>query len=344
MAVHAGHTSSAGGGQRDIGHGRPNYGRAVLLWARPRRCHSVADAMQLRPRSGGAAVVAGTVARSPGRREPAGGIIGVVRLRRAVVVAVATLGVLGPAPASAATASAHAGSACRVPRLRGLTLARARARARHAGCTLRVSGAARGDGGTRTIARQSPGARVRSAGVTVWLDPAAAKKSGAPQAGQAPVAAPQPPAPQPAPAQPAARTCAAEGLPVSGSRIRDPEVEGPFGDPQITPGPTELVSGFFLEGGPAAPEGCEWPAPTPDRGTVEVKDASGEVVATQTSEVGHLVEIALPPGTYTVTSTFVSATFCLGAGTANCSHPVETESVTLTAGYTFRRDLVVQIA
>jgi hypothetical protein len=77
---------------------------------------------------------------------------------------------------------------------------------------------------------------------------------------------------------------------------------------------------------------------------VEVTNASGEVVATQTSEEGHFVEIPLPPGTYTITSTFLSATICTGAGAANCAHPTETYAVTVTAGYTVRRDFVLQIA
>jgi hypothetical protein len=77
---------------------------------------------------------------------------------------------------------------------------------------------------------------------------------------------------------------------------------------------------------------------------VEVMNASGEVVATQTSEVGHLVEVPLPPGTYTVMSTFVSATFCEGMGSEHCVHPTETYAVTITTGYTVRKDFVVQIA
>jgi hypothetical protein len=132
------------------------------------------------------------------------------------------------------------------------------------------------------------------------------------------------------------------GLPVAGSRVFDPEVEGPFLDLHVTPGPTELIDGFYLDGGPAAPQGCEWPARKPDAGTVEVRSTSGEAVATQTSEVGHLVEIPLPPGTYTVTSTFVSATICAG-GTADCSHPTETFAVTIAAGYSVRKDFVLQI-
>jgi hypothetical protein len=273
---------------------------------------------------------------------PAGAIIGGVRIRRAVVVAVAVLGV---ASVSAATAFAHTGSVCRVPRLKGLTLTVARVRVAHAGCRLRVSGAALKDAGTQTVARQSPGADARSSNVTVWLNPVAAKKNEGSQDQQAaPVAAPAQPKPQPTAPQPETPTCAAEGLPVSGSRIPNPELEGPFVNPHVTPGPTELVGGFYLDGGPARPRGCEWPAPTPDRGTVEVTNASGEVVATQTSEEGHFVEIPLPPGTYTITSTFVSATFCVGAGTANCVHPTETYPVTITAGYTVRKDFVVQIA
>jgi hypothetical protein len=67
-------------------------------------------------------------------------------------------------------------------------------------------------------------------------------------------------------------------------------------------------------------------------------------VATQTSEVGHFIEIPLPPGSYTITSTFVSATFCRGAGTENCMHPQETYLVTIPAGYTVRKDFVLQIA
>jgi hypothetical protein len=273
---------------------------------------------------------------------PAGAIIGGVRIRPAVVVAVT---VLGAGSASAATASAHAGSVCRVPRLKGLTLTVARARVVRAGCRLRVSGAALEDAGTQTVERQSPGARARSSNVTVWLNPVAAKKDEGSRDGQAaPVAVPPQPKPEPSASGPEIPTCAAEGLPVSGSRVPDPELEGPFVDQHVTPGPTGLVSGFYLDGGPAAPRGCEWPAPTPGPGTVEVTNASGEVVATQTSEAGHFVEIPLPPGTYTITSTFVSATFCKGAGTANCVHPTETYAVTITAGYTVRKDFVVQIA
>ena len=193
------------------------------------------DGMDLRPRFGGAAVVFEC------RHDAA--TIGGIRTRRAVVLAVTVLGV---AAVSAATASAHAGSVCRVPRLKGLTLTVARTRAAHAGCRLRVSGAALGDS-TQTVARQSPGARVRSSNVTVWLNPAAARKNQGSQDGRAvPVAVPSQPMPEASAPGSGPATCAAEGLPVAGSRSRDPELEGPFVNPHVTPGPTELVSGLYF--------------------------------------------------------------------------------------------------
>ncbi len=72
----------------------------------------------------------------------------------------------------------------------------------------------------------------------------------------------------------------------------------------MTPGPTALVSGFFVVGGPAIPFSdphCWRPAPTPGAGTVAVTNPSGGVVATQTSVAGVLVKIPLAPGTYTIT-------------------------------------------
>ncbi len=76
-------------------------------------------------------------------------------------------------------------------------------------------------------------------------------------------------------------------------------------------------------------------------------NASGEVVATQTSENGHLVEIPLPPGSYTITDTFVSATICQegpGATAIDCYHPTETGPIVIPAGDTVRKDFVLQIA
>ncbi len=107
----------------------------------------------------------------------------------------------------------------------------------------------------------------------------------------------------------------------------------------MTPGPTELVSGFFLGGGPlvsySAP-GCKRPPPVPGAGTVEVVNASGTVVATQTSTSGRFVKIPLPAGSYTIRGTFLDAT-------ENGVHPQETESLVIPAGRTVRQDFSLSI-
>ena len=247
-------------------------------------------------------------------------------MRRLFVVAVAVICV---ALAGSASASGRAGSVCRVPRLKGLTLTIARIRATHAGCRLRVAGGALETAGTETVERQSPGARARASRVTVWLKAAAVRTGAASDGGarpQAPQASPQaPPSP---PAEPQE--------PCIGSAAYVPEIT----EPLITPGPTELVSGFYFDGGPAvrfSAPGCKRPAPSPGEGTVEVMSASGALVATQTSERGHFVEIPLPPGSYTVTGTFLDATI-------NGVHPRETEHVVIQPGYSTRQDFVLQIS
>jgi hypothetical protein len=111
-------------------------------------------------------------------------------------------------------------------------------------------------------------------------------------------------------------------------------------EPVVTPGPTELVSGFYLVGGPDdrrfSTPGCRLPAPPPGSGTVEVLNANGAVVATPTSEYGHFVEIPLPPGSYTIIGTFLAATI-------NGVHPKHTESVVIPAGNTVRQDFFLNI-
>jgi hypothetical protein len=110
-------------------------------------------------------------------------------------------------------------------------------------------------------------------------------------------------------------------------------------EPVLTPGPTELVSGFYVVGGPLArfsDPGCKRPAPPPDAGTVEVTDSSGAVVATQTSTRGHFVEISLAAGSYTITGTFLDAT-------VNGVHPKESESVVIPPGDTVRQDFFLSV-
>jgi hypothetical protein len=111
-------------------------------------------------------------------------------------------------------------------------------------------------------------------------------------------------------------------------------------EPLVTPGPTELVSGFFLVGGPLdhrfSDPGCKLPTPSPGAGTVEVTSTSGAVVATQTSTSGHFVEIPLPAGSYTITGTFLGATI-------NGVHPREPEAVVIPPGHTVRQDFFLNI-
>jgi hypothetical protein len=110
-------------------------------------------------------------------------------------------------------------------------------------------------------------------------------------------------------------------------------------EPTVTPGPTALVSGFYLEGGPIArfsAPNCKRPEPPPGAGMVEVISATGALVTTQTSTAGHLVKIKLPAGSYTIRGTFLNATI-------NGTHPTKTTSLTIPAGHTVRQDFILSV-
>ncbi len=112
-----------------------------------------------------------------------------------------------------------------------------------------------------------------------------------------------------------------------------------FKEPVITPGPTKLVSGFYVVGGPLArfsDPGCKRPAPSPQPGTVEVMNASGTVVVTQTSTDGRFIEVLLPAGSYTLTGTFLD-------DTSNGAHPKETKSLVIPSGDTVREDFFLNV-
>jgi hypothetical protein len=109
--------------------------------------------------------------------------------------------------------------------------------------------------------------------------------------------------------------------------------------PTATPGPTELVSGFYLDGGPLdvfSNPGCSRPEQPSGAGAVEVLNEAGEVVATGTSEYGHLVEVPLPAGTYKFRATFLDASI-------NGEHPIESSSVEIPPGDTVRLNFVLSI-
>ncbi len=108
-------------------------------------------------------------------------------------------------------------------------------------------------------------------------------------------------------------------------------------EPRVTAGPTELLSGFFYDGGPpvafSRPR-CRRPEPRPSAGTIEVLDSNGAVVAAAGALDGELARIPLRAGTYTLRGTFLDTI-------ENGAHPVQTESVVVAAGDTVRQDFVL---
>lgn len=111
----------------------------------------------------------------------------------------------------------------------------------------------------------------------------------------------------------------------------------PAGEPLATAGPTELISGLYLAGGPfeVFPGPCR--QGTSEAGTIVVLDpASGATVASATIATGKLATIPLAPGTYTIDGTFADAT-------VNGAEMTSSSSVTITAGETVRQDIVASV-
>lgn len=110
-------------------------------------------------------------------------------------------------------------------------------------------------------------------------------------------------------------------------------------EPTLKSGSTELISGFYVVGGPlrlfSAPQ-CKLPEPLPGAGTVEVIDARGTVIATQTSIRGRFVKIPLPAGSYTIRGTFLNAT-------VNGNHPMSSETLVIPVGQTVRQDFFLDV-
>jgi hypothetical protein len=115
----------------------------------------------------------------------------------------------------------------------------------------------------------------------------------------------------------------------------------PQGEPRQVPGPTELVSGLYLDGGPhrfrSAPR-CSSLSGDPSAGTIAVTDpTSGAIVATETVAEGQLARIRLPAGTYTITGTFAKA--------FSDSQHIQSQprTVTISSEQTVRQDVWVSI-
>ncbi len=120
-----------------------------------------------------------------------------------------------------------------------------------------------------------------------------------------------------------------------------PEHEEPR-EPRLTPGPTELVSGLFLSGGPAPrPRSgpvCKPYVRTSGAGTITVREpGTGSIVAAETVAKEHLATIPLAPGRYTIEGTFDDATI---DGHLGQSFPA---TVQIPPGETVRQDVWLSI-
>ena len=110
-------------------------------------------------------------------------------------------------------------------------------------------------------------------------------------------------------------------------------------EPVITAGPTEIVTGLYLDGGPAdpsCPPGAGGSSPGPGTVTL-VLPGSTQVVATATVAAGQLAVIPVTPGTYTIQATFGDATI---NGQPGQGFP---QTVTVAAGQTVRQDVSISI-
>jgi hypothetical protein len=100
----------------------------------------------------------------------------------------------------------------------------------------------------------------------------------------------------------------------------------------MRPGPTELITGLYIVGGPALPYStprCREQPGRPTTGTVEVLDAAGgTLVASRTITRAGLVTFRLTPGRYRV------------GGRIQPGDQILTQPFTIRAGYTTRRYVI----
>jgi hypothetical protein len=101
----------------------------------------------------------------------------------------------------------------------------------------------------------------------------------------------------------AAQGAAAEGAAaVRGSlgatNCPHPSVPVPAHEPKYTSGPTELVSGLYIQGGAVPPPPCHPEPRGPYAGKLTITNRNGTFRATQTVGNGHLAHIPLAPGHY----------------------------------------------
>ena len=110
-----------------------------------------------------------------------------------------------------------------------------------------------------------------------------------------------------------------------------PAAPGPTSaTPALAPGPTELVTGLFLSGGPLrSSTSCR--RGSPSAGTVTVATAAGRVLTSRAVRAGRFAIFPLRPGRYEVSGTFAGG------------RAVGPVAVTIVAGRIRHRDLVAGI-
>ena len=109
----------------------------------------------------------------------------------------------------------------------------------------------------------------------------------------------------------------------------------PPGEPLETPGPTELDTGLFVEGGAfiyrSAPN-CKNLVGKSSAGTITVTNSAGTVIANNMAlTAGQSLKIALGAGRYTITGVFVGG------------NKVGPSTVNVPAGEVVRQDLVLNV-
>ena len=119
---------------------------------------------------------------------------------------------------------------------------------------------------------------------------------------------------------------------LAGPACSVPTVPLPAHEPQLRPGPTELVTGLYVQGG-AIILGCPQEPRGPYAGTLTVRKAdTGRIVASETlARPGRLFRVALPPGRYRISAAEASGLQTLP------------QTVTIPRHRTVRQDVFIDV-
>ena len=124
----------------------------------------------------------------------------------------------------------------------------------------------------------------------------------------------------------------AAARPAGAARARScphPTVPVPANEPVYRVGPTEVVAGLYVQGGPVPRPPCKPEPRGPYAGKVTVRNAkTGALVASRTVGSGHLAYIKLAPGRYRLSGH-------ISGGARTTTSP----TVTIRRGYKTRQDL-----